>query len=195
MELCHFFSKLELEDIKKLLEQYEALGPLPGIFVPMVEAFLPVLPLVLIVIANAEAYGLFYGFILSWIGVVSGAMCVFLLVRLFGQRFRSLLERKFIRSSKFIHWVERKGFSPIFILACFPFTPSVIVNIIAGLSRIPVHLFFIATLLGKGIMLFLVSLAGHDVMSIVHHPWKLAVIVVLFIVLWWGGRKVERHYM
>lgn len=195
MDIWNFFSNLDLEDIKHFLQQYESLGPLPGILAPLIEAFLPFLPLVLIVIANAEAYGLLYGFLLSWIGVVAGAVSVFLLVRLFGQRFRSFLERKFDRSAKFIHWVERKGFTPIFLLACFPFTPSVAVNIVSGLSRLPLHTFFIATLLGKGIMLFLVSFAGHDVISVIHKPWKLVVIVMLFIVMWWIGRKIEQRYM
>ena len=195
MDLWKWLSKLELEDIKEILNQYEALGPLPGILVPMIEAFLPFLPLVLIVVANAEAYGLFYGFLLSWIGVVSGSTCVFLIIRLFGRRFRGFLERKIKKSAKFMAWIERKGFTPIFVLACFPFTPSSIVNIVAGLSRLPIHTFLIATTLGKGVMIFLVSFAGYDVMDLFRMPWKLGLIIVIFTAMWWIGRQVESKYM
>jgi uncharacterized membrane protein YdjX (TVP38/TMEM64 family) len=195
MDWWKALSKLELEDIKEILNQYEALGPLPGILVPMVEAFLPFLPLILIVIANAEAYGLFYGFLLSWIGVVSGAFCVFLIVRMFGRRFRGFLERKIKKSGKFMYWIERKGFTPIFVLACFPFTPSSVVNIVAGLSNLPIHTFLTATILGKGVMIFLVSFAGHDVTELFRAPWKLVLIIVIFTLMWWIGRKVESKYM
>jgi uncharacterized membrane protein YdjX (TVP38/TMEM64 family) len=187
--------KLDLEDIKHILNQYEALGPLPGIFVPMIESFLPFLPLVVIIIANAEAYDLFYGFLLSWIGVVIGSTSVFMLVRLFGQRFRGFLERKVAKSAKFIHWIERKGFTPIFILACFPFTPSAVINIVAGLSNLPLHTFFVATVLGKGVMIFLVSYVGYDLMDLVKSPWKLILVVLVFSAMWWFGRKVESRYM
>lgn len=195
MDWIEALSKLELEDIKEILNQYEALGPLPGILVPMIESFLPFLPLVVIIMANAEAYDLFYGFLLSWTGVVTGATCVFLLVRGFGQKFRGFLERKVKRSTKFIHWIERKGFTPIFILACFPFTPSSLINIVAGLSNLPLHTFFVATVLGKGVMIFLVSYVGYDLVDLVKSPWKLILVAVVFTAMWWFGRKVESRYM
>ena len=195
MDWIEELSKLDLEDVEKLLNQYEALGPLPGILVPMIEAFLPFLPLIAIVVANAEAYGLFYGFLLSWIGVVAGASCVFLIVRVFGRRLRAFLERKIKPSAKLLQFIEHKGFTPIFILACFPFTPSSVINIAAGLSRLPLLTFFTATLLGKGVMIFLVSVVGHDIASLFENPWKLALAAMLFAVMWWAGRKVESRYM
>jgi uncharacterized membrane protein YdjX (TVP38/TMEM64 family) len=45
-------------------QQYKDLGMLPGIFLPLLEAFLPFLPLLVILIANSNAYGLWLGFLL-----------------------------------------------------------------------------------------------------------------------------------
>src|SRR5690625_6623904 len=56
------------EYIMQLLQDYERLGPLPGILLPFIEALLPFLPLVVFVFANAAAYGLLKGFLYSWIG-------------------------------------------------------------------------------------------------------------------------------
>src|SRR5690625_7258531 len=61
------------EYIMELLNSYEALGPLPGFLLPFIEAFLPFLPLFVFVIANAAAYGLLEGFLLSWAGASTGA--------------------------------------------------------------------------------------------------------------------------
>ena len=44
--------------IMELLNNYESLGPLPGILLPFIEAFLPFLPLIVFVLANGAAYGL-----------------------------------------------------------------------------------------------------------------------------------------
>lgn len=66
MKWIEYIRKIEKEDILEILESYEALGPLPGIFMPMIESFLPILPLIVLVIANAAAYGLWKGFLFSW---------------------------------------------------------------------------------------------------------------------------------
>lgn len=72
----------EIEEfIQQLLNQYEGLGPLPGILLPFIEALLPFLPLMVFVLANAAAYGLLKGFLYSWIGACVGAILVFLLMR------------------------------------------------------------------------------------------------------------------
>ena len=49
---------LDADKIIELSQHYKALGPLIGILLPFIEAFLPFLPLVVFVIANAGAYGL-----------------------------------------------------------------------------------------------------------------------------------------
>jgi uncharacterized membrane protein YdjX (TVP38/TMEM64 family) len=46
-----------LENVMRLIEEYRSLGPLPGIMLPLIEAFLPFLPLFLFVMANANAFG------------------------------------------------------------------------------------------------------------------------------------------
>ncbi|SDD14716.1 Uncharacterized membrane protein YdjX, TVP38/TMEM64 family, SNARE-associated domain [Paenibacillus sp. UNCCL117] len=195
MEWTQALSALTWEDIDRWLKQYEALGPLPGVLAPFVEAFVPMLPLVAILVANVNAYGLAEGAFLSWIGVVGGAVCVFALVRTFGGRLRGFLERKLPRTGRLIHWLEEHGFTSVFLLACFPFTPSAVVTLVSALSRMPLHTFVIATALGKGVMIFLVSLAGSDLAGILRHPWKLVLILSAFGLMWLLGKKVESKYM
>lgn len=50
-------------------------------------------------------------------------------------------------------WIERKGFAPIFVIFCFPFTPSALINVVAGLSRISVKQFGLALAFGKLVMI------------------------------------------
>lgn len=188
-------SNMTWEDAERLLNQYEALGPLPGLIGAYIESLLPILPLVAIIVANVNIYGLFEGFLLSWIGVFCGAVSVFWIVRRFGGRLRSFVERRSPRSTRLVHWLERHGFMPIFMLSCFPFTPSFLINIVSGISKVPFHTFITATALGKGVMIFIVSIAGYDLIGLFKHPWKLPIIIALFIVLALTGRKIESKYM
>lgn len=194
MNWIETITSLDWQDVEHWLKQYEQLGPLPGILAPMAESFLPVLPLVAILVANVNAYGLGEGILLSWVGVVLGSVSVFAIFRKFGGRLRGWIERKYPKSEKFVHWLERHGFTPIFLLACFPFTPSSLVNIVAGLSKVPLHTFVVATALGKGVMIFLVSFAGHNLDNLFRQPWKIALILCVFFIMWLSGRKLESKY-
>lgn len=193
-EWINYAKGMSLEDIKGWLHRYSEYGPLPGILLPFLEALLPILPLVVFVVANAAAYGMWLGFLYSWIGVASGSLVVFLLARRFGFRYGDRIRKRFPKSEKFFGYVERKGFTPIFLLACFPFSPSALVNIASGLSKIPLHTFLIAMALGKGVMIFTLSFLGHDLQAMADQPWRIVLAIAIIILMWLGGRKLEKRY-
>ncbi|HEX5563714.1 MAG TPA: TVP38/TMEM64 family protein [Sporosarcina sp.] len=183
-------------DIDKILElskEYRALGPLVGILFPFIESFLPFLPLFVFVFANASAYGLWFGFILSWAGTVAGSYAVFLLIRKYG---RNRLLRFLTRSKKvqkLIHWVERNGFGPLFLLICFPFTPSALVNLVAGLSDMKKKRYLVTLMAGKFVMIFTISFIGHDLKALLTQPIRTAIVVLVIFFLWLIGKQFEHR--
>ncbi|WP_416731235.1 TVP38/TMEM64 family protein [Fictibacillus sp. JL2B1089] len=179
------------KNILELLDQYKDLGFLPGILLPMLESFLPILPLFIFVAGNAAAYGFWLGFLYSWIGVCVGSIIVFLLVRRYGQkRFLNFLNRH-TNTTRMLGWVERHGFGMLFLIYCFPFTPSALVNVVGGLSRINVKTFLLALTLGKLVMIAIVSFIGYDFIDVLKSPLKLGMIAFGIFVLWLGGKIVE----
>ncbi|WHX24723.1 TVP38/TMEM64 family protein [Virgibacillus halodenitrificans] len=181
------------EYIMQLLNNYENLGPIPGILLPFIEAFLPFLPLVVFVFANAAAYGLLEGFLLSWAGSSLGAILVFFIIRRLGDKkvFRSI--RKNRQVQKVTAWLERHGFGPLFLLMCFPFSPSAVINVVAGLSKISMQQFILAVILGKSVMIFSLAYIGSSILEFAKNPMK-TVIVGIGIVLFWGiGKLIEKH--
>ncbi len=185
------FDWLTVENIEEIEKYYRTLGPLVGILLPFIEAFLPFLPLFVIVVANVNAFGLFWGFIISWVGTILGSYAVFLIVRKYGQhpRLHFFTQRK--RIKKLIKWVDMNGLSPLFVLLCFPFTPSVLVNIVAGLSHIHRHFYLLAVIIGKLVMIFSMSFVGQDITELLHNPVKLILSVIAIFLLWVLGKAVE----
>ncbi|GAA0438152.1 VTT domain-containing protein [Lentibacillus halophilus] len=181
------------EYILELLNEYESLGPLPGILLPFIEAFLPFLPLVVFVFANAAAYGLWKGFILSWLGACVGSILVFLVIRRLGDK-RMF---KAIRRNKQVHrvtnWVERHGFGPLFLLMCFPFSPSSVINVVSGLSRISTHQFILAVLMGKSVMIFSIAYVGSSILEFAKNPVKTIVVGICILLFWVFGKYMERR--
>jgi uncharacterized membrane protein YdjX (TVP38/TMEM64 family) len=179
------------ENILKLLENYKDLGFLPGILLPMLESFIPVLPLFVFVAGNAAAYGFWLGFIYSWIGVCAGSAIVFTVVRKYGQKRILAFLTRHEKISKTLHWVEKHGFGMLFLLYCFPFTPSALINVVAGVSQISTRTYFLALFLGKLVMIAIVSFIGYDFMDVIKSPVKIGLIVFGIFVLWLGGKVVE----
>ena len=182
-----------VENIDHIGEQYQALGPIIGFLLPFIEAFLPFLPLVVFVVANASAYGLWFGFLLSWLGSVAGSYAIFLLVRHFGKHPKLRFVTGSKKVEKLIKWVDMNGISPLFVLLCFPFTPSVIVNVVAGLSHIHKKFYLIVLLAGKFVMILGMSVLGYDLRSLLTSPVKLIIAAVAIVMLWWVGKLLEKR--
>ncbi len=191
MEFDTFIDWFTMDNIMKLIEEYRSFGPLPGLFLPMIEAFLPFMPLFLFVMANANAFGLWVGFIISWTGASIGAILVFFIIRKYGQRRLLQFLKRHPQVQKLMNWVERHGFGPLFILLCFPFTPSAVVNIVAGLSKVSIAQYMLAVFAGKMVMIFTMSFVGYDIRSLVTQPLRTTIICIVIFILWYVGKRIE----
>ncbi|MBM6617158.1 TVP38/TMEM64 family protein [Bacillus suaedaesalsae] len=193
----HLWSNLQswftLENIQKLMDEYRDLGIIPGIVLPMLEAIFPFLPLVVFVVANAAAFGLWLGFLVSWIGACLGSILVFLVVRRLGERRFFKWIRKSKQVQKLTGWLERHGFGPLFLLLCFPFSPSAIINVVAGLSRVSLWQFILAVLTGKMVMIFMISFVGYDIRSLVTRPIRTGIVALFIFILWYVGKRIELY--
>lgn len=187
------FDWLNAENIVDLTGEYRSLGPLIGLILPFLEAFLPFLPLFAFVIANASAYGLWIGFLLSWVGTVTGSYVVFLIVRKYGRARLLRFITKYERVQKLIHWVETHGFGPLFILLCFPFTPSALVNLVAGLSDMKKKNYLWTLLAGKFVMIFTISFIGYDIKELLTKPIRTGIVLLVILLLWLVGKQIERR--
>lgn len=179
------------DKVFEILDKYEQLGPLPGVFLPFIEAFLPFLPLFVFVIANSLAYGLFKGFIYSWIGSVLGSIAVFLIIRKLGNKniFNKIKNNKTVL--KVTSWVEHHGFGPLFILLCFPFSPSSVINVVAGISKVSKLQFFLAVILGKSIMIFSMAYIGSSINEFAKSPIRTTIMLISIVIFWSFGKYIE----
>ena len=183
---------MTVETIDQLAVQYRSLGLFVGFIITFLEAFLPFLPLVLFIAVNVTAYGLLWGFILSWLGTLLGSFAVFLIVRKFG---RARILRKWIETrqiQRLIRWVNMAGISPLLVLLCFPFTPGILVNIVAGLSNIKKKYYFITLFISKFAMVFLLTFIVQDISDLIRSPIKIMIVAIVLFLLWMFGKLFER---
>ncbi|OBR62453.1 hypothetical protein A7K91_02225 [Paenibacillus oryzae] len=181
-------------DLRAWLEHFRSFGPLPGILLTFMKSFVPPLPTMVIIGLNAAVYGLWQGFLYSWIGIVSGCLTTFMLVRKASNLRYVQRWRQKPKVQKALHWARRNAFSYVFVLSLFPMGPFVAVNVAAAVSGMTVRSYLAALLPGKAIMIFYVSYIGYDLERFARRPWEIVFIVLFVALAWWISRKVEAHF-
>ena len=184
------------QGIETLFQKFEDLGFIVGFLLVFIEAFLPFLPLVVIVILNINSYGIIIGFLVSYTASVAGSYLVFLIVRNLFRRPAQKYIEKHDKLNKMLKFIDARGFTFLFILLSLPFTPSSIVNVITALSNIRRHVYLYILLASKFIMILSMTLVGYDITSFFDSPLKLILSLVFLVLLYllskWYQKYLER---
>jgi uncharacterized membrane protein YdjX (TVP38/TMEM64 family) len=194
MDISDLLSNLTEDNLRHWLERYRDLGPFPGIALTFMKSFIPPLPTILIIGVNAAVYGLWLGFLYSWIGIVSGCLVTFIIVRRIADHpyFVRWAERQKVQKS--LTWVRRNAFSYVFLLSLFPVGPFVVINIAAAVAKMRLRSFLIAIIFGKAVMVMSVSIIGYDLEQFLRQPLKLLYVLLFVGVSMWISKKIESRF-
>ena len=180
-----------IQNIYNIVNDYWILSIAVGITSAFVESFLPVLPLLAIVTANAALFGMTPGLVISWIGSTMGTICLFFAVKkISNKRFIKFLKNE--KVEKAIDWVEEKGFKLLFLAYVCPFLPACVVTISQGLAKRDAADFISAVVAGKLVMFFIVSYIGKDIIGFITNPIKVISLIVITFIAWKIGNKLNK---
>ena len=199
--LIHFFAqdfftntfKLAVSgNVNGLVEYLRSFGP----WAMVVSFFLDVLinagsifPSIFLSTANGLIFGLPLGILISWLAETVGVVISFLLMRFF---FRSTAEKLIAKSNSLKHIDEASGKHGLEWMAfarALPYFPSGILTAIGAVSSISVRDYIIANLIGKFPSTALEVVIGPDLVNYKEHSERLAVLVIVVVVIFWGYKK------
>lgn len=126
-------------------------GPILGIFIIIIESFIPPLPLGVFVALNCNAFGLILGVIISWAATIIGCILSYLLFNNISTKIIYKLSNKktIERIEKGKERIKKISFSGLVLIIALPFSPAFLINILAGVSSISKRKFTMALLIGK----------------------------------------------
>lgn len=195
MGISELLSYLTEENLVMILDKYRSLGPLPGLLLPFMKSFVPPLPTLVIVSVNAAVYGLWLGFLYSWIGIVCGCLVTFAIVKkVAGHPYLERWAQK-PKVQKSLLWARRQAFNYVFILSLFPVGPFVVINMAAGLVGMRFRSFLVAVAAGKAVMVLSVSFIGHDPMRFIENPYELIYVALFIVISLVISKKIEKRFM
>jgi uncharacterized membrane protein YdjX (TVP38/TMEM64 family) len=145
---CVILAGESFEDIKDLILSWGVAAPLMSIILMTMQAVIAPLPAFLITAANGIVFGVYWGTLISWTGAMCGALVSFMMSRFFYERFsEKILSRK--KGIEYLESLESKyGFRVILTARLLPFISFDVISYAAGLSKIKVRSFLVATGIG-----------------------------------------------
>lgn len=143
------------ENLEAFLRGFGGWAPWLFILIQIVQTVIPVIPGGLTCPAGAAIFGVWYGFLLNFIGIMIGSVIDFWLARRYGRHLvMALIGPK--SYNKYIHYLNTKTFDRIFIFGMFfPVSPADALCLLAGLFKMPFKRFFLFLSLGKPFTLFI----------------------------------------
>lgn len=126
-------------------------GIVVGFLLVFLECFIPALPLSVFVALNVTTFGFFLGCFISWIATCLGCFCCYKLFYFLEEKMsKRFLNRKTIQKiKKGIDTFQIIRFTELVLIITLPFTPSCLVNILSGLTKMKQEKFLSAILIGK----------------------------------------------
>lgn len=186
---------MSFHQVEEWFEIFRQFGYLPGFILLYMRAIIPVFPLALYILINIQAYGPILGILISWLGLISGTFTVYLICKRLvdTERMQRIKQRTAVQ--RLISFIDRQGLIPLFILLCFPFTPNTLINFVASLSHIRPKYYFIVLASSKLVSTIILGYLGKEITTILTHPLRGILMLVVLIVFWIVGKKLEQHFM
>src|SRR5581483_11408451 len=127
-----------------------------------------VMPVTLMVVATALAFGPLQGFLYSLIGGVTSALLMYLLGRTLGRD----TVRRFAgsRLNRLSRRLGERGVLAVALLRMLPVAPFTVVNLVAGASHIGLRDYLLGTLLGMGPGMLMIALFVDRVSATIQNP-------------------------
>lgn len=141
------------EFIDKVRNVYLNFGIVAAIGLPFVETIIPLLPLFLMLAFNILSYGLFWGYIFTYIGTSLGTVAVFLIMRYVSTATFKKTKAHNVKVKHYLDWIENTHPILHIIVLMIPFSPAWLINYSMGLSKMKLSTFVLITFVSRAIML------------------------------------------
>lgn len=146
-----------METFSDFLKSTGPAAPLIFTFIQCIQVIIPILPGAIGCPVGVVAFGYFWGFMYSYIGICLGSVISFIIARKYGKPIvRSVTSEKVY--NKYIKWLESDKYDLFFAIAMFfPVAPDDFLCYLSGISKISLKKFTLIVLLCKPLSIFLYS--------------------------------------
>lgn len=157
-------------------------GLIIGILLIILESFIPILPLGVMVALITNAYGLFLGIVISWIANCVGCYLTYSIFYHLSDKITNkfLTKKILVKVNKANKKFKKITLPNLAALIALPFTPSFLINILAGVSKMGKQKYLVALTIGK---LFMISFWAYIGKSFIESMTDLKTIISITVMI------------
>lgn len=155
--------------------------------VMLIQNSFTVFPLILVITLNITLFGFINGFLWSWLTSIIASLIVYCCVRYI---FQETIMDKF--HPKLLEKLDANGFAYVFQARIFPFVPTSLVNILAGLSTIKFLPYILATTFGNFLYFFVLSLIPAGIFFADWNEYVIWIFIVAAIIVYYLIKKKKK---
>lgn len=170
-----------IESIVAYLRSFGIYSPLIAFILFCIQAVVPIIPYILLAGAAGMIFGKLTGFMLAWVGALTGALFVYCVSRwLGGNHIVQWMQKKYkfdLRNVK-----QKNIFWVLLIARIFPIVPTPIINVSSGLGGVPFRTFGLSSALGKMPWALIYVLLGNYLLkskNIINTVMFLAIVIIV----------------
>ncbi|HHX52310.1 MAG TPA: TVP38/TMEM64 family protein [Erysipelothrix sp.] len=136
------------------------------ILAQIIQTVIPIIPGAITSIAGMAMYGIYWGTLYNWIGIVLGCAILFLIVRRYGEGFVKVVVHP-KTYDRYIGWLDKgDGFERFFIITMIlPFMPADFICALAALTKMKFNKYMIIIVLTKPISILTYTLGASKIIE------------------------------
>ena len=178
--------------IMDIVGNVSVLGVVITSFLIIFESIIPPLPLGVFITVLFMNYGVFIGFVMSYVLTIVGCSLSYFLVRKYVKNKTDKHLRKYKKIDEYITLVDNIKFSNLVLILSIPFTPAFLVNIACGISKMEYKKFLYSIMLGKISLVLFYGFIGTSLIESIQKPIILVFVVVITLVFYILSKIVNR---
>lgn len=187
-ELFTLIWNSDLDSVMAILTENLLLTFILTFVLMIIQNSFTVIPLILLLTINVTIFGFAFGYLWSWLTSVVASGIIFYAAR---HWFQALILRKM--GTDWQEAVMNHGFMYVFTGRIFPFIPTSLINLAAGVSSVTFKDFLMATALGNLIYFFFLSLIPYGLLSVEMNQYTLIVLGFLLLVFFLLYKRFKKQ--
>lgn len=158
------------EKMEAFMRPFGLWGVLIFIFIQITQTVIPIIPGAITSIAGVAMYGLAWGTLWNYIGIVIGCAILFLIVKRHGKAFVQMVVKP-KTYDKYIGWLDSgDGFTRFFIISMIlPFMPADFICALAALTKMDFKKYMIIILITKPISILTYTVGVTKIIEIFYN--------------------------
>ena len=167
-----------------------------GFLIVFIESIFPIVPLAVPIALNLIAFGNVAGFIISYVATIFGCLASYMIFYYLSETkpIKKLLSNKKFKIDSLTNTIKNISLSRLTVISSIPFTPAFLINIVAGLTKLPKRKFIISTIVSKIFLVYFWGFIGKSLLESFTDIKTITTIVIFLIIFYIISKILEKKF-